>query len=71
MLSVHTPSRVLSWNFLADYHDMVYNTSVDDFRDVLRRSEHIVVIAGSGLSAASGTSGPRLEALYYRLVCVR
>ncbi|KAJ4478976.1 DHS-like NAD/FAD-binding domain-containing protein [Lentinula aciculospora] len=33
---------------------MVFSTSVDDFRDVLKRSENIVVVAGAGLSAASG-----------------
>lgn len=27
---------------------------VEDFRNVLRRSQHIVVLAGAGLSAASG-----------------
>ncbi|KAJ3719244.1 DHS-like NAD/FAD-binding domain-containing protein [Lentinula raphanica] len=35
---------------------MVYSTSIDDFRKVLRRSENIIVIAGAGLSAASGLS---------------
>ncbi|KAJ3734600.1 DHS-like NAD/FAD-binding domain-containing protein [Lentinula guzmanii] len=35
---------------------MVFSTSVDEFREVLRHSENIIVVAGAGLSAASGLS---------------
>ena len=46
----------------------VASEDVEKFREVLKSSQHIIVIAGAGLSAASGELNPEIFGLLsYRL----